>query len=84
MFFHQNFLFSFPALASNCDAPACKASAVQCAVTFNIHSTVQFYIHITAFRLIRMHNDIHSLLQLVQGLPRSLNKVIDDRDVINS
>ena len=26
-FFHQNFRFSFPALASNCDAPACKASA---------------------------------------------------------
>ena len=25
-FFHQYFLFSFPALASNCEAPACRAS----------------------------------------------------------
>ena len=29
IFFHQNFLLSFPALASNCDAPACNASAPQ-------------------------------------------------------
>lgn len=26
-FFHQNFLFSFPACCSNCEAPCCKASA---------------------------------------------------------
>ena len=28
IFFHQNFRFSLPALASNCDAPAWRASAM--------------------------------------------------------
>ena len=58
-FFHQNFLFSFPALASNCEAPACKASTkahnVRLHEGIGIHNAQNVYYSGT---LITLHSNL--------------------------